>query len=481
MRSVLLIIASVLCFIFSTQGQDSLSLVDKITEFPSKFLDGINSKASKIEADLISKTEKALKKLEKQESKLKRKLSRKDSTSAAEVFNNTAAQYEVLKAMVERNSAKLTRSSLNNYIPHLDTLKTSLNFLEKQGSDFLSKTGIDQKEIQSALGQLESLDSRIHQASIIKEILKGRRENFREKLLQFGFIKEYKKYSKELYYYSQQVNEYKELLKNPKRIEQKALGLIQKIPAFKEFMEKHSELASLFPQSDFYGSAQGLAGLQARVDVQTLIQNRMQTGGPNPGQIVQQNIQAAQAQLNQLKNKVNELGGGSSDIEMPDFKPNTQKTKSFFQRLELGSNIQNSKANGFLPTTTDLGLSIGYKLNDKSIVGVGVSYKMGWGKDIRRITITHEGVGLRSFLDWKLKGSFYISGGYEYNYRVRFDNGQQLRISPDNWQPSALLGISKKYNIGKKWRGDMKLLFDFLYKQRLPYSQPLNFRFGYTL
>ena len=199
MRSVLLIIASVLCFIFSSYSQDSLSLVDRITGFPSKFLyDGVQIKDLQNRGRHI-KTEKTLTKLEKQEAKLKRKLSRKDSASAAELFNNTAAQYEVLRAMAEGNSAKLSLSSLNNYIPNLDSLKTSLKFLEKQGGDFLSKSGIDQKELQSALGKLDSLDSRIQQASIIKEILKQRRENFRAKLLQFGFVKEYRKYAMELY------------------------------------------------------------------------------------------------------------------------------------------------------------------------------------------------------------------------------------------------------------------------------------------
>ena len=44
----------------------------------------------------------------------------------------------------------------------------------------------------------------------------------------------------------------------------------------------------------------------------------------------QQNLQAAQGQLNQLKDKLNKLGSnGGGDMDMPDFKPNQQKTKTF--------------------------------------------------------------------------------------------------------------------------------------------------------
>jgi hypothetical protein len=50
---------------------------------------------------------------------------------------------------------------------------------------------------------------------------------------------------------------------------------------------------------------------------------------------------------------------------MPEFKPNTQKTKSFLKRLEYGANFQTQKATNFFPAVSDLGLSLGYKFSDK--------------------------------------------------------------------------------------------------------------------
>src|SRR3954465_7422251 len=100
----------------------------------------------------------------------------------------------------------------------------------------------------------------------------------------------------------------------------------------------------------------------------------------------------AHNEINKLKDKINKLGGSSSDIEMPDFKPNGQKTKSFLQRLELGSNIQSQKSTNFFPATTDIGLSVGYKLNNKSVIGVGASYKIGLGRGWNNIHFSSQGV-----------------------------------------------------------------------------------------
>jgi hypothetical protein len=77
----------------------------------------------------------------------------------------------------------------------------------------------------------------------------------------------------------------------------------------------------------------------------------------------------------------------------------------------------------------------------------------------------------------KLKGSFWISGGGEWNYRSRFENLSILK-TVSQWQQSALLGIQKRYRLSKA-RGTASLLYDFLSQQQMPKTQPIIFRFGY--
>jgi hypothetical protein len=162
------------------------------------------------------------------------------------------------------------------------------------------------------------------------------------------------------------------------------------------------------------------------------------------------------------------------------FKPNNQKTKSFLKRLELGGNIQSQKARYFFPVTSDLGFSIGYKINDRSVIGLGGSGKVGWGSSWNNIQLTYQGVSARSFLDYKVKGSFYLTGGYEMNYKTFINSIQQLQ-SYSAWQKSGLIGLSKKYAVSKKLNGEVKVLWDFMSYQQVPKTQPVLFRIGYSI
>ncbi|MFX6118730.1 hypothetical protein ABTE85_20945, partial [Acinetobacter baumannii] len=89
-----------------------------------------------------------------------------------------------------------------------------------------------------------------------------------------------------------------------------------------------SQLAQLFRLPDNYSTPQALAGLQTRASIDQLIQQRLGTGlGTNAAggsNYLQQQIQQAQGQLSQLKDKLNQFTNApSGDGGMPQgFKPN---------------------------------------------------------------------------------------------------------------------------------------------------------------
>jgi hypothetical protein len=178
---------------------------------------------------------------------------------------------------------------------------------------------------------------------------------------------------------------------------------------------------------------------------------------------------------------VNEFGTAANSNDIPDFRGNTQKTKPFFKRLELGTNVQTLRPTGLFPSTSDLGLSVGFKLSDDAVIGAGASYKIGWGKDIQHVKITQQGAGLRSFLDIKLKKTYWITGGFEMNYRTIFHTIEQLK-NRTAWQQSCLIGISKKLPLESKLikKANAQLLFDFLSAYQVPRTQSLIFRIGYN-
>jgi len=467
------VLSVMLCFSLLSFSQSKIdSLLGKLD--PQKFAASVTDRAKKLEDKLVAKSMEVLNKLQRVEEKFYAKmLAGKDSVIAIVKLDEVKSKYKSLRNNF-KNSAIVSKAS--QYIPRLDSLNTSLKFLNESGLD---------GKVKDALARTTALQGKFQQAEEIKQFIRERKEQLKQHFEKLGLTMQLKRINKQVYYYAAQIKEYKEILSDPKKIERKALELLSKTKFFKEFMRKNSMLASLFripgDTDDPYDPSL-LAGLQTRSQVNTLIQQQIASGGPNAQQQFQQNFQVAQSQLNELKNKLLKPGSvGNGDGEMPNFKPNNQKTKSFLQRLEYGANIQSQKASSFFPTTSDIGLSVGYKLNDKSIIGIGASYKMGLGRGWNNLRLSHEGVGLRTYADIKLKGSFWFSGGYEQNYKSAFSDFDQLR-ERNAWQQSGLLGISKVVSLKTKYikKTSVKLLWDFLSYQQVPRGQPVVFRINYN-
>lgn len=442
-----------------------------------KYLSVLSTTAEKKSQQLDRHTRKALNKFKKLESGLIKKLSKGDSMLQKEWQTLSESRYKELQA-------KLNNTGPGKYLSELDSLHSSLKFLETN-PQYLKQAEQTRGRIQEALRKTESLKNGFSRAELVKEYLKQRREEWRSRLEQPGLGREFKQLNKQVYYYAARLREYKEALKDPKKAVKKGLELLAQSEKFREFWRKNSQLASLFrlPGDDAsIASMASLAGLQTRAQVNSLIQQQLSAAGPNAQAQLQRSMQDAQNQLSQLKDKVMKYGGGSSDAEMPEgFKPNTQKSRTFLQRLELGTNIQSTRSNGILPTTTDLALSAGYRLNDKSIIGIGVNYKLGWGRNIQHIRLSHQGLGARSFIDWKLKGALWISGGFEMNYRSEIRNITELK-DYSAWQQSGLIGLSRKIPIKTKFFKNTKLmlLWDFLSYRQVPRGQSLVMRIGYN-
>jgi hypothetical protein len=462
-------------------AQDSSGVLS--THTSAKYLQAISDKTNQLGKKLDKKSQKAIARFQQTEEKIQKKLSKIDSIAAKNIFTQSKEKYQQLTDKLKDTS------NLTQYIPKLDTLASSLKFFA-QNPQWLEQIKDGKNKLSEASEKLKEFQSQLQQAENVKQFLKERRQYLRDQLMKFGFAKELKNVDKEVYYYSQQINEYKEIFKDPKKVEKKAIELLSKTKLFKDFMKKNSMLASLFnipgdPNDPL--TQVNLAGLQTRAQVNLLIQTQIASGGPNAQQIVQQNIQQAQSQLQNLKNKVFKAGGGSSDAELPDFKPNNQKTKSFLERIEIGTNMQSQKGNGLLPVTSDVGLSIGYKLNDKSMIGIGGSYKVGWGNGWNNIRISSQGASVRSFVDWKIKGSFYLSGGFEMNYRQEL-NGVVIPArsgiyNAQKWQQSGLIGLSKVVSVKSKFfkKTKVQVLWDYLSYEQVPRGQAVIFRIGYTI
>jgi len=479
------------------QEDAGASTTDKSINFPSKFFSRIQGKTADLDKQLTAQTEKYLQKMAKREEQMKKKLYKTDSTAAKNLFANSSQQYAALTQKMRQDTGSKGQSFSGEYQPYTDSLQGTLNFLQKNpqllgiSGTINPQTGTAlspqlQAQLQNSSAQLQALQAKMQDADQVKAYIQQRKQQIGDYISQHASLagvlgKQYQGYNQDVYYYSQQVRQYKEMLNNPDQLEQKALSLLNQLPAFQNFMKNNSQLAGLFNLPGNYGSAQGLVGLQTRDQVNNLIQGQIAAGGSGGAAALQSNLQSAESQLDGYKDKLSKLGSGSGDIDMPDFKPNEQKTKTFWKRLQYGTNFQTTRNNYYFPTVTDLGLSVGYKLSNSSTVGIGASYKIGWGNGIQHIALSSQGAGLRSYIDIKIKGSFSATGGLEYNYTTPFASYQQLRLLND-WTKSGLIGVTKtvsvKSRVFKKTK--LSLLWDFLSYQQIPKTQAVVFRIGYN-
>ncbi len=480
-------LAAVLCLAgMATHAQTADSAIDKLTNFPSKLFNRINGQAATLNQQLTRQTEKYLQRMARKEAKLRAQLYKTDSAKAVALYpNDPQQQYAALIQHFRQDSSRVFTSMGPEYLPHVDSLQGMLKFLSVNPSA-LNANPKQLAAVQSSLAEYQQLQAKLQAADAVNQFIGSRKAQIQQYLSSYsqlpsGISNTLQGYNKEAYYYAEQVREYRQMLNDPDKMIQTALGLLEKLPAFNSFMKQNSFLAGLFGVPAGYDNPEGLAGFQTRDQVMGMIQSQVSQGGGSGASAIQNSLNTAQQDINNLHNKLSSLGGGSGGMDMPNFKPNDQRTKTFFQRLEYGTYFQTTPATTFYPSYSDLGLTLAYKLGHSNLIGVGASYKLGWGQPIQHIALSSQGVGLRSFVDIQLKKSFSLTGGYELNYLTPFSSFQDIRLL-SRWTPSGLIGMSKtvsmKSTVFKKTQ--LSLLWDFLSYEQTPRTQPFVFRVGYS-
>lgn len=486
------------------RAQDSLS--SGVVEIPSNYASSVDKKINGLDDDLTKQSQKYLKDFARQEEKLLKELSKIDSSAAASMLKSGKDKYEKLSQQLAGANGKADKMLSGQYLSGLDSLQGSLGFL-KDAKNVVSKSKDIQAQLGKSLENLKGLQAKLNEAANIQQYVQERQAQLKQLTSNYTTLpkdvsKYFGKYQQQAFYYSQQLKEYKQVLNDPDKLAKKVLATLREQPAFQNFMRKNSMLAAMFPTPENYGTPQALAGLQTRTNVQAVMQQQLQLPGGNtggsPAQYLQQQMQQAQGELSKLKDKMNQLGikgAGSSDMVMPEnFTPNANKTKSFFDRIDIGTTFQTQRASNYFPTMLDAAVTASYRVTDKMKIGVGLSGKTGFGRSWKHIKLTGESVGTRVFAEWKapdlfktksrFMGSLWLYGGAETNYNRTIQSLADFK-NYTNWSKSALAGLSKKYSMGsplkkgKKIQGNMQLLYDFMHRKNIPNTPGLVWRVGY--
>ena len=463
----------VFCFHLKIQAQSDSSLLnDKIS---SRYIKTLDKKLNKYYSRLYHKSIRTLEHLSDYENRLHSILLKSNPELAKKLFSSDQETFASLLLKI-RSKADFGKNLNLDFNEFEDKLKTNLQFLasEKVNQNLkVPKSILDGKET------LSKVDYEIENGNKIRELIKVRRKQLIEHTEDLLVKKYLCEINKEAFYYNSTLKNYQDLFSDENKVEKLAFDVLKKSKLFNEFFKQNSQLASLFRVPSNFGSV-STVGYQTRLSVNEILQERVLAGGMNANNQISQNISLAQSKVKDIKEKLLKWGG-NSDVDIPNFKPNNQKTKTFLQRIEVGIDVQSQKINSVSSKINDIGISIGYLINDKITVGVGSSYKMTLGA-FQHLKLSNQGVSLRSFMDLIVKKQFFISGGIELNHLSEFQSMSQFRFNKF-WVYSGLLGLEKQTVFSTKFlKGtNVKLLYDFLAKTHNPSTPSFVFRVGYKI
>ncbi len=440
----------------------------------SQFVRVVQARTTKLNERVQSQSSAALIKMYKQEKKVLKLICKGNSPMFTSKMTELDAQYQDLEVIL--------KSPLeSSYIGSLDTLTSIVSLLELK-PELIEQFTDTKAQLTETIYGLKDLKLQFAKADRIQSFLSTRSAQLVEKLQTAHIFQKIGGVQKSAYYFRQQLVDWKATLTNHAKAESKAIELLKDTKVFKNFMSRHSQLAMLFPVPGGSDSlAPDLSGLQKRADVDHLLDSKITGGSEAARQQIKNNLKEARQEMVKIKAL---LPGGvnrpTSDPQL-HFTPNSQRTKSFLKRLDWGVNYQSQRSSGLLPQSSDVGLSVGYKWNDRLVSGVGVAYRFGIGNDIKHLQVSHLGVGVRSFLDYNIKRSFWLNGGFELNHQDAFSRFEQLR-NVSEWQQSAFLGLSKVISLRSKFfkKTKLQLMWDILSYWQTPHTQPVLFRYNYT-
>jgi hypothetical protein len=241
--------------------------------------------------------QKAFKDVQKQQAKLLKAAARADSTLASQMSQLS----QPLQTIHEKADI---------YLPRLDSLSTMLQFAG----------GGSQANLATLLQQSRQLQEMLNQGEYMQRHLRGQEQALQQLMTRYtqapvALKKAYGRYLTQAQAYKAQAEAWRQMLNEPDKLEQEALRLLNKLPAFQKFMQQNGQLAQLFgpPPANASSGAASLAGLQTRQSVMQQLQQRFGTTAtsalPNATTpaFVQQQLQGGMAQVQQAQNTLQGL------------------------------------------------------------------------------------------------------------------------------------------------------------------------------
>ena len=497
-------------FSFAQTTIDAISANESIATFKESFPTdslAIEQAAQTIFQKKISKSQRYyrklaatnalfLKKLKKQEARIKAKLQQTDSLKYQQYLAIKSPGMDSLMLLAKDSTFinKLHRSARRGRSA-LDTLQGLQNFMGKYADHPLGKT-FDLSALQQKAALQQYLQQQVAtRTGALERLLKGTRlESYGSKLNNTGLQ------------YNQQASCWKQVFEEPDAAEEKALDYLRGIEGFEEQLnpDKGSSLAgkSAADLEAMGYQTKAKLGEQLQQQFGDQLGNISQKAGEQLKQYTTaldkplQQVRQAKQTISEGKQKLaegrNSIQAAKNSLKKPAGFKNPMRGIPFWQRFDTQYNFQTQRASpdGTRPVMLQMGVNLSYRQSKALSIGIGLDGSLGLGRDWQHLRLSYEGVVGRVFLDHKLVWGISLQGGYEKSLRPmnraytqiqeQYGNAIKVKTVMGLLQDAAYLGIMKSYKINSKLQGTMLVGYNFL-NDKTKISSPWIVRLGWKL
>jgi hypothetical protein len=181
----------------------------------------------------------------------------------------------------------------------------------------------------------------------------------------------------------------------------------------------------------------------------------------------------AQAQLAKAK-KLNPTV--ESYKEFKQKRTNEMKGKPFREHILPGLTVQAYNTNKKM--TIDWGLQTGYKFTTRLLAGAGALYRTSFSEQHKTFIKAHRVYGYRTYLNYGLYKSFYAHAEFAALFgNLGLKNQETLNQKVYN----GYFGIGKRYDISRKLKGSVLMLYRAKFKNDMPSLTKINLRIEFNL
>lgn len=422
----------------------------KKSEFVKSTLDKVKSST----AVRKNYTKKYLEKFDRHQGKFLKKLCKVNSKKADALYLDWSnSKIQLKHSQNSTGNGRFSRGHGEVYNSYNDSLLSILKF---EGND-------------SSLQVIEEYKQQLNDEALVHNYMIRQKDLMKKVSSDIPSLqKYYTPLSKDSYYLNQQLGEVQKIFQNSDKLEKEFFGRISSDPAFSKYFQSNSTLSSIKIPENWGKTIEGLQTNNFVKGIQSADINQLSEAGKE--KIINLISEGAKS-IESMKNDFPKLTNAS---DVPDFKPNALKTKSFTKRIKYGIDFQLDPSKEFYPSGILGGLNLGYQLDLNSMIGIGFAIHSLFNSKEEVKGIPDNNLSLRSFFDKRIKGVVFFTTGYERNY----SNTDFKFIKPN--EEHLLSGLKFKYGFGSKLGFQISLLYDFLYDQHIPISKQLVYRIGYN-